>query len=400
MAAATRIIRARSAQRKVVGAVALGAALALALSACASDSGEGAGDDAGTGGASEAVIAEARAWVQEASQPPSWPVPETPIANPADLAGKTVMLIPFSDQIPIMHGTAMGMQEALAELGAEGVICDGGANPSQMATCLKTAGDQQVAAAVTLFMEYDPLANAIDATIAAGVPVLVAGVAPSAARPAGDGLAYGDNTQAINTGYENVARQAIAAQGADTNILWARLMDSSLTTGFSDAGIAKFEELCPDCGVATVDFTTSSLDKLPTAISAALASNPNTTVVFIPPDAYLPAGLPGIQSAGFIDRVKIVGNAADPAGLQRVAAGTQASTAASSVLYDGWEMTHALMLFLSGEDVPPFTVDASRVFTPEVVAEIGEIRPEDYFGPAWFGEPSYKDDFLAVWGVE
>ena len=387
----------RTRHRSRIGALALGAAAALILSACASPDDGGGGADGG--GASEEVVAEARAWVQEASQPPTWPVPEQAIPNPADLSGKTVSIIPFSDQIPIMHGTATAMQDALSELGAEGVICDGGANPSQMATCLKAAGDQKVAAAVTLFMEYDPLANAIEETIAQGVPVLVAGVAPSASRPAGDGLAYSDDTQAINQGYKNVARQAIAAQGADTNILWARLMDSSLTTGFSDAGIAEFKSLCPDCGIATVDFTTTSLDKLPTALSAALAENPNTTVVFIPPDAYVPAGLPGIQAAGFADRVQIVGNAADPAGLQRVAAGTQATTAASSVLFDGWQVTHALMLFLSGEEVPPFTVEASRVFTPEVVAEIGEIRPEDYFGPAWFGDDDYQADFLAAWGV-
>lgn len=394
MAAAIRISR-----RSRIGVVALGAAAVLMLSACSPSDG-GGGSEGGAGGASDEVVAEARAWVAEASQPPTWPVPEQAIPNPADLAGKTVSIIPFSDQIPIMHGTAMAMQGALSELGAEGVICDGGANPSQMATCLKTAGDQKVAAAVTLFMEYDPLANAIEETIAQGVPVLVAGVAPSASRPAGDGLAYADDTQAINQGYEGVARQAIAAQGSDTNILWARLMDSSLTTGFSDAGIAEFKSLCPDCGVATVDFTTSGLDKLPTALSAALASNPNTTVVFIPPDAYVPAGLPGIQAAGFADKVQLVGNAADPAGLQRVAAGTQASTAASSVLFEGWQFTHGLMLFLSGEEVPPFTVDASRVFTPEVVAEIGEIKPEDYFGPAWFGGDDYKADFLAAWGVQ
>lgn len=395
MTAAVRIGRGRR-----IGAAALSAGLALSLAGCGSSGGDArTGGGASGGGASDAVVAEARAWVQEASQPPNWPVPEIPIPEPADLAGKTVSLIPFSDQIPIMHGTAMAMQQALAELGAEGVICDGGANPSQMATCLKSAGDQQVAAAVTLFMEYDPLANAIEATIAQGVPVLVAGVAPSSARPAGDGLAYADNTQAINSGYRNVAKQAIAAQGADTNILWARLMDSSLTTGFSDAGIASFKELCPECGIATVDFTTSGLDKLPTAISAALAGNPDTTVVFIPPDAYVPAGLPGIQAAGFADRVQIVGNAADPGGLERVAAGAQASTSASSVLYDGWEMTHALMLFLSGEEVPPFTVEASRLFTPEVLEELGPISPEGYFGPTWFGGDDYRADFLSVWGA-
>ena len=145
--------------RRTTTLVAAGIA-GLTLSAC------GSGGGTADGSASTDVVSQAQRFVKDSTAEVAWPVPTTPIASPVDLSGKKVAIIPLSDKIPLMHGVAAGMVEALHALGAQGYICDGGANPSVMADCLKTAGDQHVAAAVTLYMDYAPLANAIDALTA------------------------------------------------------------------------------------------------------------------------------------------------------------------------------------------------------------------------------------------
>jgi len=368
---------------------------ALSLTACG---GSNSTSSAGGSGASAEVVAQAKAFVADHSTPVNWPVPSSPLANPADISGKTVAIIPLSDKIPLMHGVAQGMIEALAALGAKGYICDGGANPSVMADCLKTAGDRGAAVAVPLFMDYEPLANAIDALTARGVKVLLGGVAPSPNKPADATLAYADNTKFLNDEYANVALQAINAGGADTHFLVGNLQDSSLTKGFSAAAIDKFKQLCPTCEVNTIDFTSSALDKLPTAISAALAAHPKTNVLFIPPDSFVAPALQGVQAAGFTNKLKIVGTGADPSGLARVAAGSETTSSGMSVEFEGWRMANSLMQFVSGDPVTPVTEEADRVFTQENVKALGTIKPDDYYTSTWFGDDSYKAAFLKSWG--
>ena len=367
----------------------------LFLAACGGGSG---GSGTSGAGASADVLAQAQQYVKDASKPVSWPVPTTPVPNPVDLSGKTVAIIPMSDKIPLMHGVAVGMQEALKALGADSYICDGGANPSTMADCLKTAGDRKVAAAVPLFMDYEPLANAIDALNARGVPVLLEGVAASPKKKADSLLAYGDNTASLAAEYGDVAYQAINAGGADTHLLVGRLRDSTMTTGFSDAAINKFKQLCPGCEINTIDFTTSGLDKLPTAISAALTAHPKTNVVFVPPDSFVPSAVQGIQAAGFTSKVKLVGTGADPSGLARVAAGTEVTTSGVSTEFEGWRATNHLMQMLAGAPVTPSTESDARVFTKDVVTSLGTVQQNDYFTSVWFGGDSFKADYLKVWG--
>ena len=74
---------------------------------------------------------------------PEWPE-VTKIAKPVDLTGKKFTYVALGDQIPVIHGVGVGVQEALAAAGAEVKICDGKFNPTAVADCLKAAGDEQV----------------------------------------------------------------------------------------------------------------------------------------------------------------------------------------------------------------------------------------------------------------
>lgn len=402
--------------RRAALLVALAAAGVL-LGACggASDSEGGGTEAAATTAEAAATTAEAAATTAEAAagtsavddatariaeleQPISaWPAVEA-LAEPVDLAGKKIALVPLIDAVPLMHGTAQGFTAALEELGAEVSLCDGAGDPTKVATCLTTAGDQGVDAAVTLFIDYQAIGNAVDALTEKGIPVLIGGQPPAPNRPADELLGYADHSPFTNLGFEALADAALAAGGENASVVAGRLRDSSLTTEFSDTMVNTFKELCPDCPISTFDFTAFTLQDVPSSVSAALAAQPDTNIVVMPDDGFVPPAMQGIQSAGFADKVQIVSYGADPAGLERVKAGQEVTSIGYPVEYEGWRLAHGLMQLLSGEEVTPVTELVTRAFTPNNIGEI-DLKPENYFTSVWYGDDSFKEAFLAAWGA-
>jgi len=381
--------------RIAAGAIAAATAAAL-LGACGSTS--KATTSSGDSTASKAGVATAKKDIAALQDPiTSWPK-ESALSKPVDLTGKTVMLLPLGDNIPVIHGNVVGATEALEHLGATAKMCDGKFNPTTVADCLKQAADQKDYAVVSFFIDYAMAGNAFDNAVKSGVKVLVADEAPSGGKTNSADLAFYDNTTRVDKLYELTSEAALADDGTDANVLWLRLMDSSTTQGSSQAGVDKFKELCPTCGLATADFTTANLDKLPSAVSAALVSHPDTNTVIVPVDTFVPAALQGIQSAGFGQKVKVISSSSDLAGLQRVQAGQQSHDLGTSVVYEGYKTVNALLQMLAGEEVQKGDVIVTRDFTKDNIGEL-KLSQAAYYTPDWFGDDSFKDMFYKAWGV-
>lgn len=372
-------------------------AAALLLSACGSKA--TSGDPATSPGTGTTGVAAAQAKITELEKAiSSWPQAQ-PLAEPADVAGKKFTIVPFVDEVPLMHGTAQGFTAALEELGAEVDLCDGAGDPTKVASCMTTAADRGVDAVVTLFIDYDAIGNAVEAVTHKGIPVLIGGQPPSANRPADKLLGYADHSPFTNTGFEYLAYAALAAGGENTSVVAGRMRDSSLTTEFSDTMISKFKEICPTCTISSFDYTVMALKDVPTTVSAALAAQPDTNIVVVPDDGHVAPVLMGVQSAGFADKVKIVAYGADPAGLERIKAGQEATSIGFPVEFEGWRMANSLLQLLGGQPVTPVTDIATRGFTANNIGEV-DIKPENYFSSVWYGDESFKDDFRAAWGAK
>ena len=387
--------RQRTTVRRGVASVAALAILGL-LGACAH--GSAAQGSGGTSGDSAAGIAQAKEAVAGWSKPLTEYPEEPALSRTPDMQGKKVTIVPLGDNIPVIHGLAVGLQEALERVGATGSICDGKFNPTAVADCLKQAGDQGSDAVVSLFVDYAMAGTAFDAVAEKGVKVLLAGVAPSGGRQSDDTLAFYDNTARVGALYDAMSMAALAHGAEHTNALWLRLMDSTTTRGASDSGVATFTKLCPTCGIATADFTTANLDQLPSAVSAALVAHKDTNVVIVPVDSFVGPALQGLQSAGLADRVKVVSSSSDVAGLQRVKDGQQVSDLGTPVIYEGWKVANALMQLLAGDEVKKGDVLVTREFNADNVGDL-ELTDAAYFTPDWFGDDSFKAMFLKAWGV-
>lgn len=383
-----------------VAVAATSIALALLLGACAQ---ENVKDKAPTGTAEDTAAGIETATAQLATwADPVTDYPEEPaLSAPVDLTGKTVHIVALGDQIPVIHGVAVGLQDALEAVGATGKICDGKFNPTAVADCLKSAGDQGADAVVSLFIDYAMAGTAFDALADTGVKVLVGGVEPSGDRESDDTLAFYDNTGRVDALYEAMSTSAVANGGEDAQILWLKLMDSTTTRSASDKGIAKAEELCPTCKVATAEFTTPNLDKLPSAVSAALVSHPDTNLMIVPVDSFVAPALQGVQSAGFGDKVKVISSSSDLAGLQRIKDGQQISDLGTPVIYEGWKYANGLMQLMAGDEVVAVAPEdmVTRDFNADNVGDL-DLSPDAYFTPDWFGGDEFKQLFLTAWGVD
>jgi ribose transport system substrate-binding protein len=373
--------RQRTTVRRGVVSVAAFSVLAL-LGACA----QGDAGQTNTGSSADSAdgIAQAKEAVATWSEPLTEYPEEPALSQTPDMQGKKVTIIPLGDNIPVIHGVAVGVQDALETVGATGSICDGKFNPTSVADCLKQAGDQGADAVVTLFIDYAMAGTAFDALADKGVPVLVGAVAEDPARKSDETLAFYDNTARVSKLYDAMSMAALADGGEDTNALWLRLMDSTTTRGASDSGVATF--------------TTANLDKLPSAVSAALVANKDTNVLIVPVDSFVGPALQGLQSAGMADQVQIVSSSSDVAGLQRVRDGQQIHDLGTPVIFEGWKVANGLMQLLAGDEVQKADVLVTRDFNAGNIDEL-ELTDEAYFTTDWFGDDSFKAAFLEAWGV-
>ena len=379
---------------------AAGVALAaLALAACGSGGGSASSSSAPAPTSSSAPAptpAElAAAIVEPLKAPITWPAP-TPLTMPVDVKGKTIWWIPIGDAVPVIHGFYVGFTQGVEAAGGSVKLCDGKFNPQEIGNCLTQAGDQNADAVVTAFIDYAMLPAAFDALVAKGIPVLIAGVPPTGGKTNSPELSFFDPSAHVNAMYETNSAAGILAGGDAPNGLWLRLLDSSLTTNASDAGVAKWTALCPDCPLATVDYTTANVDKLASAVSAALVANPGINVIMVPVDSFVPPVSQAVQTAGA--SVKIVSTGGDLPNMQNVTAGVQAGDLGTPVIFTGWQYANALFQLLVGDQVIPDSGLTNRYFDQGNVGDL-QLTPEAYLTNAWYGDDSYAAAFKAACGV-
>ena len=283
----------------------------------AAATGTGAGTDSAPGaggGATDAELASATALVAQWTAPltaASYPTPTT-LTKKVDIKGKTVYLVPLTDQ-GVIHSIVVGVEQALTAAGAKYKVCDGGAggqpNPTNWGNCLKAAGDANADIVMSLLIDYNAVSTQFNALIKKGIPVLIAGVQDVGLTAVPGKAAIYDNTARLKDAYGKLAVSALAHGGKDTNTLWLRLLDSTATTNASDAGIAKSKEICAGCDVQSADFTTAnSQAQLAATVSAALVKHPDLNAVVVPADTFTPLVIQGIQNALMSFEMLVIGD--------------------------------------------------------------------------------------------
>lgn len=394
---------------------ALGVAVAATalLAACSSAGGSGGASSGGasSGGASSggasgsaagavsAGVSYARAELARYSGLTDTYGTPVPVSHVPNLRGKSIWYVPIGSGVPVLATIGDAMTTALGKLGAAVHVCDGKFQPTTVAGCMQTAVTQGANAVVTGFVDYNSEPSAYQSVIAKGIPVLVGGEAAPSGVSAGKDLGFFDPAGLTHTAFNLMSDAAIADSNGTANVLDVRLTDSSDTIGNSNAGIAELQAHCPKCTVTTLDTLTANISRLGSAISAKLSANPDINYLILPQDAFFEAALPGIQSAGFTGKLKVIAAGGTTAGLQAVKDGQIAYDIGQGADYDGWGFADATVRLLAGAAIQPENVGAVRVFSKANVASL-DLTDANYGGTAWYGGSQWQRNFLAAWGVK
>lgn len=388
----------------VVGTALLAACSSAGGSSSSSPAGRSVGASSGSGtgsasGAASAGVSYAKAQLAKYSGLSNTYGTPVPVSDVPDMHGKNIWYVPIGTGVPVLATIGDAMTTALGKLGATVHVCDGKFQPTTVASCMQTAVTQGADAVVTGFVDYNSEPSAYQSVIAKGIPVLVGGEAPPSGVAASKDLGFFNPAGLTHTAFKLMSDAAIADSNGTANVLVVRLTDSSDTIENSNAGITELRAHCPKCTVTTLDTMTANMSKLGSAISAKLSANPGINYLILPQDAFFEAALPGIQSAGFTSKLKVIAAGGTTAGLEAVKNGQIAYDIGQGADYNGWGFADATVRLLAGAIIQPENEGAVRVFSKANVASL-DLTNANYNGTVWYGGSQWQQDFLSAWGVK
>lgn len=395
----TLSVTAHSRLRPSAVAVAGVAAAGLVLSACGSSDSTGSATGTSSKSGGSADLSQVKSAVSTYSAARSTYGTYDKVTTPPNLAGKTVWYIPTGNSIPIFKAKGQNFSQALSHTGADVHVCDGKFQPTTVASCLQSAATQGAAAVVLGAVDYSTVATAVQSVVSKGIPVLISD------EPVPDGVQVGKNLQFLPitapTALETrlTADLAIEDSGGKAHAIVVRLDDSATTKAGGDAAVAEFKQKCSACTTTVVDATGADIAKLGSALSAALVSHPDTNYIVGLQDSFLSAALPGIQSAGYANKVKLIPIGGDLAALQQIKSGQVFADVGQGPSYGGWAIADALIRQLAGEKITPLTDQGVRVFTSSNVGGL-DLTNAGYVSTSWYGGDQWQKDMLASWGVK
>lgn len=382
---------------RMASAATLGLA-AAALAACGSTAASAGSTTNSTNSTASSASGAAQAVVAKYSQAAK-PGKIAAIKNMPDLHGKTVWWVPISNTVPIIAATGNGLQEALQKAGATMHTCDGNFVPTAIANCMSQAASQGAAAVVTGFFDYSMVPTAFQNLVSHKIPTLVFSESPSGGASDGQYLAFQPDEGMVDTRAYLPADWAIADGGQNTTILSLRMTDSSVTQQMETTLAAEVKKNCPACGFKETDISTANLDRAPSAISAALVSDPDIKYIVVPLDTDLPQVISGVNSAGKQGKVKIVAVGASTSGLQAVKSGTLAADVSDDPEFVGWSAADGLFRLMAGESVPPVGLGTMKIFTQQNVQSLS-LTDAGFRTSDWYDGNGWTQQFLTAWGVK
>jgi ribose transport system substrate-binding protein len=314
----------------------------------------------------------------------------------SSLKGKTVWWVPIGASIPTLAAMGSAMQSALSHVGVKLQTCDGKLLPTAIASCLSEASAQGAAGVVTAFIDYAAMPTSFNNLVAHHIPVLVAGEEPDGGKTSTTQLAFYPTRSADNEMQRLDIESAITDSAGKGKILYIGVTDSPETKEEAAYTKSFTAQHCPGCTFTEIDYNTAAINKLSSAVSAALLSNPDTTEVVCEVDACEPFAAQGIQTAGDRNKIKLFSANGNLSSLQQLTSGNLLTTDIGiSATYYGWLFADGILRVLKGS-VPVASSTVERVFTKSNVSGL-TLTPAAYATQAWYGSDAFQQQFLSAW---
>ena len=323
------------------------------------------------------------------------PGPALDAQKVAALKGKTVLFIPLGLVGPFVS-IQQAVQTSLGHLGVTVKTCDPNFLPPQVASCFGQAKTDGASAVITAGIANALAANAYASLVASGIPVLAA-AAGAGNPPNTTQLAFQSEVSATELSGTISADQVIADSGGKANVLFVGVTGAPGVEAQGKMTLAELANHCPGCKVNSVYSTATDTSHVASSVSSSLISNPSTNYLLVQADSDLPAVLPGVQTAGFANKVKIVAGTASPAFLVHVQQKLHNIIGDSGfdAAYLGWDAADGVLRLLTGLSVAATPYFPVRLFTPANLQGM-QLSPSMDVSPL-YGPDSFRQQFYDVW---
>jgi len=365
--------------------------LVLAFAACGSDD-NSSDSSASAGGATSSGGGEGVATAQERLKPFEATPTEITIKEPlkgAPPAGKTIVMLGTNDP------NNQKLQKSLKNLAAMAkwnyaVVSYDPANPATFNAAIDTAITKK---ANYIAEAGIPLTAAmIKKAQDAGAKWVLTSVHPVEVKDPiiVDANAYENDEQMGKV----LADFFVSDSKGKGNVVIEHVPAYPILDGFTDGFQAEVKELCPDCKVKIQEITIPDLTagKVPSVMVSALRSNPDANYVAFDVGPFAAGIDAALASAGLSQKVKVIGEAADEAGIAALKSGKHTAWTGFDPVYSTYVMMDAMFRDSLGM---PIDQKASALQTTQILTKdnVGSV------GDTW-GEPKDAlDQFKKLWGI-
>jgi ribose transport system substrate-binding protein len=377
--------------RTRAGAVLAAAAVLVAmLSGCSSSptgSTSGTSDTKGPAAAAQATVDE---FTGAYGKPD---LPTEPIKNIASLKGRTVIYIPALAVIPIFATAFDAYKDAFSRVGVKAVLCDAKSDPAATSACFQQAIDTKAAGVILESLPPAFAQEAYKATIAAGIPVLLADTTRPADAP--NIVQFGGPNLSQVT---SVAADAIiASSGGKAHVLTIGSLDSDAPITWMKAATDEFAKKCPDCKVTKLTLKTSDVQNLASQVSAALLADPSIDYMLPQFGSYVQPAIQGGTNAGR-QGLKLVSTTTTLGDLSIMKTNSDFVGSVSwDIVLNAWMNSDLLMRLAVGQKVDASKyVQPIKVFTPKNSAGF-TLTPAAWANSSWYGGDGFKQQLVDLW---
>ena len=364
--------------------------LVLAFAACGSDD-NSSDSSASAGGATSSGGGEGVATAQERLKPFEATPTEITIKEPlkgAPPAGKTIVMLGTNDP------NNQKLQKSLKNLAAMAkwnyaVVSYDPANPATFNAAIDTAITKK---ANYIAEAGIPLTAAmIKKAQDAGAKWVLTSVHPVEVKDPiiVDANAYENDEQMGKV----LADFFVSDSKGKGNVVIEHVPAYPILDGFTDGFQAEVKELCPDCKVKIQEITIPDLTagKVPSVMVSALRSNPDANYVAFDVGPFAAGIDAALASAGLSNKVKVIGQAADEAGIAALKTGKQTAWTGFDPVYSTYVMMDAMFRDSLGM---PIDAEASGLQTTQILTKdnVGDIS-------TWSEPKDALAQFKKLWGL-
>jgi len=364
--------------------------LVLAFAACGSDD-NSSDSSASAGGATSSGGGEGVATAQERLKPFEATPTEITIKEPlkgAPPAGKTIVMLGTNDP------NNQKLQKSLKNLAAMAkwnyaVVSYDPANPATFNAAIDTAITKK---ANYIAEAGIPLTAAmIKKAQDAGAKWVLTSVHPAEVKPP---IIVNANAYANDALMGKVLADFFVSDSKGKgNVVIEHVPAYPILGGFTDGFQAEVKALCPDCKVKIQEITIPDLTagKVPSVMVSALRSNPDADYVAFDVGPFAAGIDAALASAGLSNKVKVIGQAADEAGIAALKTGKQTAWTGFDPVYSTYVMMDAMFRDSLGM---PIDAEASGLQTTQILTKdnVGDIS-------TWSEPKDALAQFKKLWGL-